>query len=162
MANPGNDALLGDVIGKILFEGILPKDALGISRDQMDNLYSQAYHMYNTGKYADACHLFKVLALCDRTEPKYMIGMAASQHLMKDYKDAVQSYLLSATLDPENPMPYYHVADCCIQLKDTASAMVFLEMAINKARTNEHTELKERSQLVLERLKNQPLERGQL
>lgn len=156
-------AVFGEITEKLMIQNLLLKDALGLSPKQMEDLYSQAYHQYNTGKYADAAKTFLVLSACDQTEPKYIMGAAASLHLQKEYKDAVKAYMTCCMLEPENPIPLYHVADCTIQLKDHPSAMIFLEMAIKRCGDKpEYAEIKKRSELTLERLKKQPSERGQI
>ncbi len=89
-------------------------------------------------------------------EPKYTLGLAACFHMLKEYYNAIQTYTMSAALDPENPVPHYHSSDCFIQMKDYLSAMICLELAISKAGNKpEYAKMKERAQLSLESLKNQ-------
>lgn len=158
------DKLYSDLFGgftrNILKEAQLPKDALGLSNKDVNELYTKAYHLYNTGKYSEAIHLFRVLVMGDQSEPKYIMGMAACNHLMKEYKEASRGYTLASLLDPDNPIPYYHLADCSIHLKDPFAAMIFLEMTIKRAgKKEEYKAIKERSILALEGLKNQNSEK---
>ena len=55
------DNALGELTGKILEQGMTPKDAIGLSSGYLENVYAQAYRLYNTGKYAEATHLFRIL-----------------------------------------------------------------------------------------------------
>jgi type III secretion system low calcium response chaperone LcrH/SycD len=147
------DEIFGGLVRKIIGENLSPQDALGYSNKQVEELYSQAYHLYKTGKYSDGLTLFRTLAMCNQTEPKYFMGMAACHHLMKEYKEAVNGYTFAALLQPEDPIPHYHIADCSIHLNDSFSAMISLEMAIKRAGDiAEYKEIKERSLLALKGL----------
>lgn len=135
---------------KILHENMLPKDALGVDSELMKELYSQAFHLYNTGKYGDAIEVFRMLVMFDATEPKYALGLAASHHLLKEYDKAVELYTMCAMMEPENPIPPYHTADCFIKLQDPISAMISLEMAIrNAGNKKEYAQIKEKASLTL-------------
>lgn len=138
--------------------GKAPKDAVGMDNQMLENIYAQAYRLYNTGKYTEASHLFRILIMMDATEQKYMLGLAACLHMLKEYENALSSYTLCNAIDPKNPIPYYHSSDCYIQLKDFLSAMVSLEMTIaHSGDKPEYAKMKERAALTLENLKRQPL-----
>lgn len=149
-------AAFDDLANKMLKEGLSPKDALEVNPQMLENVYAQAYRLYNTGKYEEAVHLFRILVMLNAMEPKYLLGLAASFHLLKDYQNAIHSYTLCSTLDPQSPLPYYHSADCFLQMKDSLSAMICLEMAIKQAGDqSEYAKLKERALLSVAHLKQQ-------
>ena len=150
------DKAFGEIATKMLKQGMNPKEAMGLSHRYLENIYAQAYRLYNTGKYGEAIHLFRVLILLNAMEPKYMLGLAACFHMLKEYQNAIQSYTMCSVLDPHTPIPYYHSSDCFIQMKDPLSAMVSLEMAIDKAGDKpEYAKMKELSRMSLESLKQQ-------
>lgn len=150
------ESSFAELTDKIFKKGMLPKDAMGVSSNLLEGIYAQAYRLYNTGKYVEATHLFRMLILINPTEPKYVLGLAACLHMLKEYKNAIQTYTMCTILDPHNPLPYYHSSDCFIQMKDYVSAMVCLEMAVQKASDKpEFAKLKERASLSLESLKKQ-------
>ena len=150
------DKALGDLGNKMLKQGMLPKDALGVSESYLENVYAQAYRLYNTGKYGEAIHLFRILIMLNAMEPKYMLGLAACFHMLKEYTNAIQTYTMCTALDSQSPIPHYHTSDCYIQMKDYLSAMICLELAIDRAGDKpEYSKMKERAQLSLESLKNQ-------
>lgn len=139
---------------KELLNGKTGKEVGNLSDSYLENIYAQAYRLYNTGKYADAMHLFRVLVLMNAMEPKYIMGLAACYHMLKDYKNAIQMYVSCALFDPHNPIPHYHSSDCYIQMKDYLSAMVCLELTMKHAKDLPcYSMIKERAQLSLERLK---------
>lgn len=145
----------GDKITKAVSnkpEGI--KDMLGISKDQMDKMYQQAYLLYNTGRYNDAAQIFRILLSLNTGDAKYTLGLAACYHMMKDYNQAAGTYLVVSTLDPHNPIPFFHASDCYIQMGDKVSAMLMLEMALKKAKeAKEYATLKQRAEITLAALK---------
>lgn len=120
------DKTASDVFDK----GMLPKDAMGISDAMMEGIYGQAYHMYNSGKYQEAGQLFRLLVMLNATEPKYMLGLAGCYHLEKEYENAILVYALVEVLAPNDPAPYYHSADCYMQLQAPKLAKEQLEGAL--------------------------------
>jgi type III secretion system low calcium response chaperone LcrH/SycD len=150
------DQALGEIANKMLMQGMTPKDAMGLSSSYLENIYAQAYRLYNTGKYTEAIHLFRILIMLNAMEPKYMLGQAACFHMLKEYFNAIQTYTMCSALDPHNPIPHYHSSDCFIQMKEYLSAMICLELAIERAGDKpEYAKMKERAQLSLESLKQQ-------
>lgn len=135
-------------------EAMLPKNAMGLSDAMVEGLYSQAYRLYNTGKYKDASQLFRLLIMIDSTEAKFTMGLAACFHMMKEYESAVSTYALCALIDPDSPIPFYHSSDCYIQMKDLVSAIISLEMAVKRAAGKpEFQSLQDRALMTIESLK---------
>jgi len=141
---------------KMLKQGLSPKDAMGISSQVLEGIYAQAYRLYNTGKYPEASHLFRTLIIMDPTQAKYVLGLGACFHMLKEYRNAISTYTMSSIIDGQNPIPYYHSSDCFIQMKDYLSAIVSLKMAIKYAGDKpEYAKLKERALLSLESIVQQ-------
>lgn len=135
---------------------MIPKNALGLSDAMVEGLYSQAFRLYNNGKYKDASQLFRLLIMMDGTEPKFSMGLAACFHMMKEYKGAISTYALCGILDPESPIPHYHASDCYIQMKDPISAIISLEMAVKRSGNKpEYQTLKDRAVMTIESLKEE-------
>ncbi len=141
---------------EILQKQVMPKNTLGMSDSTLEGLYGQAFRLYNSGKYKDASHLFRLLIMMDSTEPRYTHGLAACLHMMKDYKSAVHLYTLCCVFEPKNPVPHYHASDCYLQIGDKVSAMVSLEMAIKRAGEKEEFQtLKDRAKMTLKSLEKE-------
>jgi type III secretion system low calcium response chaperone LcrH/SycD len=139
-----------------LFDQLLPKNAMGLSDAMVEGLYSQAYRLYNTGKYKDASQLFRLLIMIDSTEAKYTMGLAACFHMLKEYESAISTYALCGIIDPESPIPHYHSSDCYIQMKDYVSAIISLEMAVKRAGGKpEFQSLHDRGLMTIESLKKE-------
>lgn len=137
-------------------QAAIPKNLLGLSDNMVEGIYSQAYRLYNTGRYNDAAELFRLLIMMNPVEAKYTLGLAACYHMTKDYSDAVGVYAICATLDPDSPLPYYHSSDCYIQMNDPLSATLALEMAIKRSEGKpEYQVLKDRAQMTIDSLKKE-------
>lgn len=146
-----------ETVKTILYEainkGLLPRHALRLEDDTMEAIYSQAYNLYNQGKYKEASYVFRMLMMLDYVTPKYILGLAACLHRMKDYKNAANIYMLCSTLDATNPLPHYHSADCYLQLGFPAMAAFSLGMAIATAKDQpQYAVIKERARLMKETL----------
>ncbi len=134
-----------------LKKGVMPKQAFHIPDGAVDSIYTQAYNMYNQGKYKEATYLFQILMLLDPGVSKHVMGCAACLHRQGLYDKAAQIYALCATLDVDNPMPHFHAADCYIKLQAPELAIVCLKSVISCAKEKEeHKVVKERAMMMLE------------
>ncbi len=137
-----------------LMQQMLPKNVLGLSDAMVEGIYSQAYRLYNTGKYKDAIQLFRLLIMIDSTAAKYAMGLAACFHMQKEYANAISTYALCGIIDPDSPIPHYHSSDCYMQMKDPLSAIISLEMAVKRAGDKPQFQaLKDRALMTIESLK---------
>ena len=141
-----------ETLASNMFEqGLLPKDAMGLSDDMVEGLYSFAYRLYNTGKYDQAVQLFRLLILLNPTSAKFMLGLAACFHMQKEYEIAATSYILCTLVDPKNPLPYYHASDCYMQLEKPDLAIAALEACLKKMEGKEEfSAIRDRVQLALD------------
>lgn len=145
----------------ILNKGLMPKDALGISDSDAEHMYAQGYQLYNMGKYKDARNIFSTLMMIAPTESKYLFGHAACSHMLKQYPAAAKVYVQQALIDTKNPIPYYHAADCYLELKDEMSALVALKLVVKRSGDSpEYAMIKERSQLTIESLQKKEKSEG--
>jgi type III secretion system low calcium response chaperone LcrH/SycD len=137
-------------------KGIMPRHALQLGDDTMEAIYGQGYNLYNQGRYKEASYIFRLLMLLDYMTPKYILGLAACLHRLKDYKTATNVYLLCGTIDATNPLPHYHAADCYIQLGIPLLATFSLGLAIKAAGDQpQYSIVKERATLMREALYKQ-------
>jgi type III secretion system low calcium response chaperone LcrH/SycD len=135
---------------------MMPKDLLGLSDSMIEGIYGQAYRLYNTGKFKEASQLFRLLVMINSVEAKFVMGLAACMHMMKEYKAAAEAYMLCAVIDGMTPIPHFHASDCYLQMDDKPSAIISLEMAIKRCKdTPEFRTLKDRAALTLKKLQEE-------
>jgi type III secretion system low calcium response chaperone LcrH/SycD len=106
------------------------RELKGITKAEMEAVYSVGFNMYRTGRYDDAEKIFRFLVLFDHLEPKYWLGVGAVQQVRKDYQGAIASYGYASFLDLSNPKPQLHAAECFLALGDkvnAASALITLD-----------------------------------
>ena len=134
----------------------MPKQALHLNDETMEAIYGQGYNLYNQGRYKEASYIFRLLMLLDYMTPKYVLGLAASLHRMKEYMTAANIYLLCGTLDATNPLPHYHAADCYMQQNLPVLAVFSLDLAISAAGDQpQYSIIKERATLMRDALDKQ-------
>lgn len=145
-----------ELLEKLLHSGQPASESLDIRPEQLEGLYTEAYHLYQSGKYMEALPLFRFLIMMNQREFRYIFGLAACFHLLKDYDNAIKVYTVCSALHPDDPTSLCHTADCFKQLKDPLSAMIALQGAITRAGSNnEFASLRERAVMSLERLKKE-------
>lgn len=143
------------VVGNIKDKHMMPKDALGFDNTTIEAIYSHAYRLYNAQKYSDAFSVFRTLMLLNPIEKKYLFGLAACLHRLHEYEDAVKAYLINAIFDADNPVIYFHVADCYARIGALPLAESSLENVVRLAQDKPQFEvLCERSRLMLESIRN--------
>lgn len=96
----------------------------GVTRDELEAVYSLAYDYYRTGRIDDAETLFKFLTTFDHLNEKYWMGMAAVLQVKKNFKRAAEAYaLVSGVLNVSNVRAPYYAAECFLALGDRANAL---------------------------------------
>lgn len=142
---------LKNVFMDILVKGMSIMQAIGFPPAQLEVIYSYASELYSAGKYDDASALFFFISQLNPRDPRFTFGLAASFHKLKRYGDASVYYLMSTTVDRENPLPYFHAADCFIQLNQPEAAIVMLDNTLALSwNSPQHEKLKQQASALLE------------
>jgi Tetratricopeptide repeat. len=140
----------------IINKGAPPYQALAISKGKLEGIYAQAYQLYNAGNFKKAYRTFEMLSLLCDDDPRFLFGMAASLQGLKLFREAYGYFIVSATKDSDNPVPFYHAADCCLQEGDKISALVMVQLVIDKCKDRpEYSYIKDRSQVLKDSLTNE-------
>lgn len=112
--------------------GIPVRQSLGINDDTMEALYSQGHRLYSTRKYERAAKLFQALAFLDPKDFRYMLGVAASFQLGKEYEKAIGWYLALSILDTSSPLPFYYISDCFLKQNEYLASLDFLKKTVER------------------------------
>lgn len=151
---------IGIMSKNMLEHGISPSETLKIPDEIMEGLYAEAYNLYNQGKYQDATYLFKFLVMMKGREYKYVLGLAATMHMKKEWVTAATMYEMASLLAMNNPVPLYHASDCYINADMIPKAIDALERAIERSEISKEYEiLKKRAELTLKNLRRQQEEK---
>jgi type III secretion system low calcium response chaperone LcrH/SycD len=125
----------------------------GWSTDQIDALYSAAYHHYQTGAYEEALKIFKPLLVMNSTDNRVWLGYGAAAQMLKDHEDALKAYGYASLLDPNDPRPFFHAMECHISLKNFEEAKTAGEYVVGiTSEKPEHAKILARTQLLLKAL----------
>lgn len=128
--DPKQKAALTEKVMAEVQGGASLKAALGLSQNDLEQVYAAAYGKYQQGRYIDAIQLFRYLVSLDPETYKYVLGLAASHHKQHQYLPASNFYLLAILRRPDDPIPYFHSADCYLHLKDNEMARLSLQLCI--------------------------------
>jgi type III secretion system low calcium response chaperone LcrH/SycD len=145
-----------NVVDNMFQRGMLLRDASGMGPERAEALYAEAYHLFKIGKYREAQAQFITLVTMNPYEFKYMFGLASCSHLLKKYENAADLYMQSATLEKDNPIPYFHASDCFFNTKDTFAGVAALNMCVNLCGDKpEFAIIKDRAEIMI---KSHPVE----
>ncbi len=136
--------------------GLFPLE-LRPSPAKIEEFYRIACNLYKSGKYKEAIPFFMLLGATNAKDYRYLIAIAACYHMLKSYSEAAPAYTIASVLDPDNPYPQYHLADCFIRMHENVGAYVALEMAITRCKKNprKYKGLMDRVNALLNKLKKE-------
>jgi type III secretion system low calcium response chaperone LcrH/SycD len=103
--------------------------SLSYTEEELSTLYTAAHQYYETGDYKKAGDLFSLLAKAAPFEPHYWRGLASSQQMQKNYKDALHAWSVAAILHEHDPWVHFHAAECLISEGDAKEAAKALDLA---------------------------------
>ena len=119
------------------------------SAKDLETIYISAYHLYQKGNYSKAAELFLQLITANPYEQNFWKGLASCYQMQSAWDPALHAWAMCALLNPSDPYPHYHAAECLYAKKDPSEAM----KAIAKARdltSNDAEPLKQKLNLLEE------------
>lgn len=147
---------------KIFEKGMSPKEAMKFSEPEMSMIYSYAYYLFNGGKYAEACELFKMLFILDPTEPGLATALGVCHHRMKAYELALICYMMAAQIDIFDPVPLFYAYDCYMNTNDPESAIFCLYNVMGRAQHDDrYSKLYDKASAIIEAKNKQDEEQKQ-
>lgn len=139
-----------------LMEGSDMKEAMGISKESEEALYSLAYQLFNTGQYRKAWGCFCFLRDLEPFSYRYNFAIAACFQYMGKYADASATYLIASLIDNENPVPCFHMYECLLKQDKPEEAASSLKNAIFRAENKpDYEPLLARAQLEYKQLRKE-------
>lgn len=145
-----------DALQKVMINGMKPKDAMGFDDNVMEYFYDYAYNLYNSGNFETALKAFQFLHILDPESSRYLFGMAAAHHKLKNYLEATEAYYACTILDASSPMPFYHMSDCFLEMNAPYDAYFVLSSAIERCGSDpQYAQLKSRCEATMTCLKKE-------
>ena len=152
-----DDAQLKGLVDRFLTQGATFKDIKGLSDQEMEAIYSVAYHLFQNGEIEKAESVFRFLCFFDHLEHKYWLGLGACRKALKKYAEAVDAFGLAGILDVSDPRPAMEAAECHIHLGRRTQAISALNAALQfGADRQEFSSLRQRAQLALDAVNATP------
>lgn len=147
------DPDLLEIAGNFLKNGKTFREARGLTRENMEALYTLGYNAYNSGQYEQAHRAFQFLCVFDHIERKYWLALGACRQLLKRHAEAVDAYAIASLLDIQDPVPPLRAAECHLALGRRDQAIVALEAVLLAAGDDPaHRETAVRARTMLELL----------
>ncbi len=129
------------------------KEILQLNDDVIEMVYTHAYFLYQSAKYQQASHVFWILNALSPEDVRFYIGIAACHHQQKKYLEAATVYILASVIDLDDPMPFYYLSDCQIEMGLFELAKESLQQVIERGmKKKEHQVLVDRAKLTLDKL----------
>jgi type III secretion system low calcium response chaperone LcrH/SycD len=128
---------------RLIEEDITMKEAMGMTEEREEYIYSKGYQLFRSGKYKEALPLFSLLYNYNRDSYRYIFAIASCQLYLKDYDAAGGNYQLASELDLLNPIPPFHQYECFMQSGYSWSALcaILLCIEICKMNTEKYSEI---------------------
>jgi tetratricopeptide (TPR) repeat protein len=93
-----------------------PQDLLGISNDQLGEMYQIAHEFLEQEANADAVRAFTILCHIHPYVPDFWYGLGRALRACGQYEEALSMLLTAETMDPSRFEFYQESIDCCVQM----------------------------------------------
>ena len=137
-------------------EGLVGWQILGISRESMERLRSEAVEIYAQHHLDDATDAFSCLIALNHWDPRCWTGYGLSQQFSSkhDLQRAMDAYFIAIELDATNPYPYLYFAEGLGELGDPNGAIAYLDLALQQVeQSSEYADLKPLIENIKSKLK---------
>lgn len=144
---------LRSILEDLYLRGKSFAEALQLTKQNLEDIYTMGYTSYNAGQYQEAKNIFNFLTLMNREEPRYFFGAAAAYHMLKDYPNAIAFYTYCTMLDLLNPLPWYHLGDCYMHEGQKHEAAVAFDYVLARTKGNPiYSKIETRAQMIRDKI----------
>ncbi|MCH9610308.1 MAG: hypothetical protein S4CHLAM81_03610 [Chlamydiales bacterium] len=123
------DAFVIDFAQNRLMKSETLKKAFELTDYEMEELYLEAYTLYENDLVEGASNAFRFLVILDPFTPRYWMGLGASLQLIEQYEKALKAYAMVTLIDPENPAPHLYAAQILEKTGQSQEAEIALNLA---------------------------------
>lgn len=111
-------------------KGVSFQEILHLPDELIEKCYQAARTIFERQNYEDAADAFLFLTTLNPQIECFWLGLGLSEQLMNRYEPAITAYNMCILIEPSNPMPHIHMAECFWLLEDRIQAINSLEKAI--------------------------------
>lgn len=113
-----------------LVAGKRVQELIGFSDETMDQFYTKACHLFENKNYSDSSNAFLFLVTVNPYHYDYWLGLGAATQHCNQYEAAIDAYEMAAICQLDNPIPYFHLANCLFAMHDRDSALQALDLVL--------------------------------
>ncbi|MCB1118399.1 MAG: hypothetical protein KDK65_00405 [Chlamydiia bacterium] len=128
--DPKTKKMIKESLEKIFVEGKDPYEAIGLTVENLENMYGHAYKKFQAGNYTEAEIWFRFLHRMNRQDPRFLLGLGGCYHMRKEFLQAIVPYLKAFELDDTQALPLFYLADCFLNLENKRMAATTIDLII--------------------------------
>jgi tetratricopeptide (TPR) repeat protein len=125
-----------DDIDLILQKSKLVQDILGFSGDDVSKLFEQSISLLHQHRFDEAIVAFRFLTQVNPYICDFWIGLGAAYQALGSFEEALSSYLVAETMDPERIDTYGYAIDLCIEMHNLTQARRVLNLGYAYAKSH--------------------------
>lgn len=91
--------------------------------------YAQAFSFYQSNQLEQSAEIFTILCERKPLESRFWRGLAASFQESNQFEKALYAWAMIAILEPHDPYPHFHAAQCSCSLHRMNDALLALQEA---------------------------------
>lgn len=108
--------------------GVTFGQVLGVSKDELENLYALGRTLYAAKNFKDSKVVFQMLTIYNPNDERFWLGLAGSRQGLEDYEGAIDAYQLAAIRNGmKDPTPLLYAVRCMLKLNRKEDAVGGLE-----------------------------------
>lgn len=147
------------VMNEVFVDGKPFYETLNVEKDLIDYIYSIGYQSYQSGKYSDALQAFNLLRTLDPSNIDAILGKGLTFKEMKKYHQAIGEFYFYASIQLDDPYPYWYMYECFDALDDLCGVGSSLGAVIYICKeTGEFDQLLAQAEIALDKVVSEELE----
>ena len=123
-----------DSIWKDLEDGLTIAQAKGLSREDLEVIYTVGFNMLNSGELDKAEDTFLTLCMIDQLEAKNHYCLGIVRQMKRNWHMAHDDFMRFLALDATNPEGYLRLGECYMALGHHDDAKESFEFALAEAK----------------------------
>ncbi len=110
--------------------------AVGLTDDEVEKLYSVGHQYFTQGRYREAHPLLRLVAMCNHKSERYWMALAACRQMLGDFLLAAESYVTAAGLNLQNSTAAIQAVFCLLRAGEYQAAQTWLDEAERRTGTS--------------------------